>query len=439
MANGEFVRARAAGLGLMRQYAFAEVMARIPLPVKIDSLPDGAEIFLNGESTGRRTPDWVAWNPVETTTVTLKLRGFDDAQETLLGVDCERITTELKRVTDLNRISWEFHKETIWESSVSGAVEAEPTRIGDSVYIATRNSLVYRIDMAKMRLELLWDARGESLSGFASSPLLQDDHMFLAMVEGKLMRVSLKDKKVVWKKPLPGRIYAPLALSGQMLFAGDVSGHLTAWDAPSGELLWQHPLSGEIRSRPIVAEGKVFVTTSTGHLYAYDLSGELVWDVVPGVEGRTQLGTPLVRDGRLYVCRADGTLHAFDLATRKEVWRVSVPAEIRSDPVLAGDLFFLGALDGFVYVIKGGKLMTKLEVGGSILCSPAVSGGRLIALNDTGRILRAEFRDGKFVTRWRYELDEDAEEDFRMRVPPLLTGDRVLVIPESGQLFLLRD
>jgi len=439
LEQGEYRKARAIGVHLINVYAFAEVMAQVPLPVRVETLPPGAEIVIDGKDTGKRAPDWITWNVSRTAEVMLRLRGFDDARTTLLGIDTERIAPELRRIAGLDRISWEFHKETLWETSVSGAVEAEPTRVGDQVYIATRNSLVYRVDMTNLKLELLYDARGESLSGFASSPLLHDDHMFLAMVEGKLMRVAMKGGKVAWSRSLPGRVYAPLTLSGQMLFVGDISGHISAWDAPSGSLLWQHLLSGEIRSRPVVAEGKVFVTTSTGHLYAYDLSGELVWDMVPGVEGRTQLGTPLVKDGRLYVCSADGVIHAFDLATRKELWRYRVPAEVRSDPVLSGDLFFLGALDGYVYAIRKGKLVAKLKIGGSVLCSPAVSGSRVIALNDTGRILRAEFRDDKFITHWRYELDEKAEHDLRMLVAPLLTGDRVLVIPESGQLFLLRD
>jgi outer membrane protein assembly factor BamB/tetratricopeptide (TPR) repeat protein len=432
-------KARATALGLIREFAFPEVMDQVPVPVKVTTLPAGAEIRLNGKNTGLKTPAWIDWHPSENAEVALSLRGFNTARHTLIRMDYSRVERELKRVTELAVIESEFHKETIWESAVSGAVEAPPTRVGDSIYIATRNSLVYRVDLAKKKLVSIFDARGESLSGFASSPLLHDDHMFLAMVEGRLLRVSMKSGEIVWSKPLPGRVYAPLTLSGQMLYVGDISGHVSAWDAPSGELLWQHPLAGEIRSRPVVAEGKVFVTTSKGHLYAFDLSGEMVWDTVPGDEGRTQLGTPIVRDGRLYVSSADGMLFAYDLKTRKQVWSYRVPGGIRSDPVASGDVFFVGALDGYLYAIREGKLVDRIEIGASVVCSPAVDGTRILVLNDAGRILRAEFKDDEFVTQWRYEIDQTGKDELRMLVPPLLVGDRVLVIPESGRLYLLRD
>ena len=190
-------------MGLINDYPFEEIMARVPLPVRVETLPPGAEIVIDGKSTGNRTPNWITWNTNRTTEVTLRLRGFDDAETTMLCVDSERIGPELARVAGLDRISWEFHKETIWETSVSGAVEAEPTRVGNQIYIATRNSLVYRVDVGEMELELLYDARSRSLSGFASSPLLHDGHMFLAMVEGKLMRVAIKGGKVAWSKSLP--------------------------------------------------------------------------------------------------------------------------------------------------------------------------------------------------------------------------------------------
>ncbi|MEN8148780.1 MAG: PQQ-binding-like beta-propeller repeat protein [Planctomycetota bacterium] len=437
--NEEFGAARAAGIRLIGDYSFLEVIERVPLPVQVETLPAGAAIFVNGTDTGKRTPAWITWNATETTEVTLKLRGFNDATQRIHGLDDERIGPETNRVCSLDRITWEFHKETIWETALSGAVEAEPTRVGDMIYIATRNGLVYRVDVSKMQLSVVYDGRNASLSGLAASPLIHDGQMYLALVEGKLLKVDPEDGKVAWAKPVPGRVYAPLSISGQMLFVGDASGHLTAWDAPSGELLWKRTVTGEIRSRPVVSDGRVYVTTSRGHLYAFDLSGAPVWEARPGGDRQARLGTPMLGDGRLYVCGSDGVLYALDPSTRKLIWSCRVPAEVRSDPVRGGGLFFLGAMDGHVYAIREGRLVAKLEVGGAVLASPAVSGNRVIALSDSGRILRAEFSENKFRTLWRYELDKTSEQGLRMEVAPVLTGDRVLVIPESGQLFLLKD
>jgi outer membrane protein assembly factor BamB len=324
-----------------------------------------------------------------------------------------------------------------WTASVSGAVEAAPTRHGKSAYLATRNGLVYRVDTVERQSQLIYDAKDVSLSGYGASPAVADEHVYLAMVEGKLQRVSLETKEPVWSKPLKGQVYAPLTLAGNVLLVGENEGHLSAWDAPSGELLWEQRLPGEILNRPVVSGQTVIVTTVNGYVAAYSLTGEHLWEFQPG--GETALGTPLVADGRLYLVSAEGDVHVYALSDRKKLWGFEVNSEIRADPVLVGDLLLVGALDGNLYAVREGRLVDKLAVGAAINCTPAVDGNRVFLLDDEGRISRAAIEDDAFKLRWRYELLSESGKPMRLRVAPLIIDDMVLVASESGELSMLRD
>ncbi len=120
----------------------------------------------------------------------------------------------------------------------------------------------------------------------------------------------------------PDMIPTAPVTAGDLVFAGDRSGVLRAWDVNTGQLRWQAYTAGPLFAAPAVDQGRVFVGSGDGRVYAFEAAtgrplwrfraapanrwiavyGQLVstWPVAGGV---------LVQDGVLY---AAAGIHHYD-------------------------------------------------------------------------------------------------------------------------------
>jgi outer membrane protein assembly factor BamB len=93
---------------------------------------------------------------------------------------------------------------------------------------------------------------------------------------------------------------------------------------------------------PVVAGDAVYVASHRGNLAKIDLStGNKVWEA--SVPERLSIGPG--SDGRTTVAVSTrGTVYAYD-DTGKQIWKVSVSSEVLSEPIVAGGVVIVRALD----------------------------------------------------------------------------------------------
>ena len=98
----------------------------------------------------------------------------------------------------------------------------------------------------------------------------------------------------------------------------------------------------------------MFIGTGTGELVALSLAdGTLRWRYKAGESiGES---SPAVAAGRVYIGDLEGVCHAVDVATGKAVWTFKTRSEIKSSPIVAGDLVLIGSYDGGLYAIRRGR------------------------------------------------------------------------------------
>jgi outer membrane protein assembly factor BamB len=112
--------------------------------------------------------------------------------------------------------------------------------------------------------------------------------------------------------------------------------------------------------------------------------------------------SPAVADGTLFVGDNFKVL-ALNVQNGRPIWTYPITGPVNSSPSVAGDLVFLGLLDGRVIALNrhSGKLQWEFKTGNFIGCSPAVVDGLLYIGSADGRIYALDAKLGTLVWKDR--------------------------------------
>ncbi|NBV21742.1 MAG: pyrrolo-quinoline quinone [Proteobacteria bacterium] len=104
----------------------------------------------------------------------------------------------------------------------------------------------------------------------------------------------------VWTYDALERSISSVAISGGLVFAADLAGHVHCLDEKTGKPYWVHDTKSETWSTPLVADGKVYLGTKK-KLVTYVASKDLkVLSEIP--LGSTAYATPVAANGTLFIC-----------------------------------------------------------------------------------------------------------------------------------------
>ncbi len=210
----------------------------------------------------------------------------------------------------------------------------------------------------------------------------------------------------VWRIKSGRSIYASATCWKDIVFVGDVTGLMTAYDKATGKECWHFQADKKIVGTPAVVSGTL-VFGSTGDLiYGLDArTGRELWQI------KTDLPImgAVAYDGKTaYIGGSDHKMHAIDARTGKERWTFDgVKGYIVTRPLLTQGMVVFGAWDSKLYALNqqdGSLLWTWNHPKGGLHYSPAqvwpVANKEAIFIADPQRALTAiGLKDGK--TLWR--------------------------------------
>jgi outer membrane protein assembly factor BamB len=245
--------------------------------------------------------------------------------------------------------------------------------------------------------------------GYASSPLLYEDSLYVQVLHGMktrdpsyVMRIDKITGKTVWRviRPTDAIRESPDSYSTPTLLRyGDrveivVLGgdYVTGHDPATGRELWRggglnpdkHPAYRTIASA-VVFNDVVYAPTRERPLVAFRAGGQgdisqshKLWSFMNGPD----VPTP-VTDGKYFYSVNDrGILWCLDARTGAEIWgrkRIK-PAVYSSSPVLADGKIYLTNEEGLTTVIKAGpefEVRAENDLNDYTLSSPAISDGHI--------------------------------------------------------------
>ena len=373
---------------------------------------------LNGFSNERNLPS--RWAPEENIAWKLAMPGWSGSTPIIWR---NRIFLNVADGNDLYLWCADRTKgDVVWKRPLgSGNVKMRkqnmsspsPVTDGMSVFVMTGTGIVKGFDFNGKELwvrDIQKDYGTFGLNwGYASSPLLMDDSLYVQVLHGMktddpsyVLRIDKKTGKTRWKvdrttnaiRESPDSYSTPgllrYAKNVEIVITGGdcVTGH----DPATGKELWRaNGLNPDndpfyrIVASPVIFNDIIYAPTRVRPLLALKAGGRgdittshLLWSTVNGPD----VPTPVTDGKYFYVVNDRGIMWCLDAKTGSEIYgqqRIK-PGAYSSSPVLADDKIYVTNEDGLTTVIKAGpkfEVLAENALNDYCLSSPAISNGQI--------------------------------------------------------------
>ena len=318
-----------------------------------------------------------------------------------------------------------------------------PVTDGKNVYVMTGTGVLKGFDFAgnplwTRDLQREYGAFGLNW-GYASSPLLVDDALYIQVLHGMktddpsyVMRVDKTTGKTVWKvdRPTEAITESPDSYTTPALLrygknlelvvtGGDcVTGH----DLASGKELWRanglnpdRSPSYRIVASPVIFNEVIYAPTRVKPLLALKAGGRgdvtsshLLWSTTNGPD----VPTPVTDGKYFYVVNDRGIMWCLDARTGAEVYAQQrlKPGAYSGSPVLADGKIYVTNEDGLTSVVQAGpkfEVLAENALNDYSLSSPAISDGQIFIRTSQhlfciGKGLKSQVQ----VSSFRYQVQD---------------------------------
>jgi outer membrane protein assembly factor BamB len=373
---------------------------------------------LNGTSGEKNLP--VKWTAEENVAWKLALPGFSGSTPVIWG---ERVFLNVADGDDL--WLWCVDKKQgalLWKKQLGAGNKKvrkqnmsspSPVTDGKSVYAMTGTGILKGFDFEGRELwsrdiQKDYGKFGQNW-GYASSPLLYEDSLYVEVLHGArtddpsyLLRVDKATGKTVWKVKRetdavgesPDAYTTPTLVrytdrAEIVILGGDA---LTGHDPLTGKEIWRgrglnptNEADNRIIASPVVADGVIYAPTHVRPFLAYRAGGRgditksnLMWTAQYGPD----VPSPVTDGTYLYLIHDKGIVWCLDAKTGKEIYgpvRLA-PGTYTASPVLADGKIYVTNEDGLTSVIKAGaqfEVIAQNALGDYCLSSPAISDGQI--------------------------------------------------------------
>lgn len=389
---------------------------------RADNWPQWRGAKLDGVSTETRLP--AEWNKESGKNIAwrLALPGPAGATPIIWG---KQIFLTSVEGSDLVLISADTSGKQLWKTTVGtgnkfvrgdegNSASPSPATDGKHVWTMMGTGVLACYDFSGKQIWKidLQDRYGrfKIMHGFASSPVLDGDHLYLQLIHSGGAKTVCLDKSngaQVWmqRRTTDARdeceqsyatptIYRDAHLSMLLTHGGD---YIIAHSLTDGHELWrcgglnpkgQYNNSLRLVASPLAVPGMIIVPSAkNGPVLALrpDGHGDITRDAQAHLwtlsHNTPDVPSPLIYDGLVYLCRENGNLFCLDARTGEQYYEHRThPDRHRASPLYADGKLYLASRDGTVTVVKAGRQYEELAsntMGEDISASPIVADGTL--------------------------------------------------------------
>jgi outer membrane protein assembly factor BamB len=383
-----------------------------------DNWPHWRGPAMNGVASVRGLP--VTWSATDNVAWKLALPDFSGSTPIIWN---DRIFLNVAEGTELHLVCVDRTKGTeLWKAHLGtgnakvrkqNMSSPSPVTDGTLVWVMTGTGVLKAFDFAgkeRWSRDIPKDYGAFGLNwGYASSPLLHKDHLYVEVLHGMktddpsyLLSIEKRTGKTRWKveRPTDAISESPDAYTTPALVQiGDreeivVSGgdYVTGHDPATGAELWRAGGLNPAKDRnyrvvasPIVVDGMIYVSSRVRPFIAFRTGGRgdittshKVWSTDQGPD----VPTPATDGKYIYILNDRGLVWCRDAKTGAEIWgnqRVRA-GTYSASPVVADGKVYVVSEDGVTTVFEAGpvfKVLAENDLGDYTLSSPAVADGQI--------------------------------------------------------------
>ena len=223
------------------------------------------------------------------------------------------------------KIKWETDRplaDKLWTS---------PAIQGDTLYVSTLDGHIYALSVETGQL-LDWSFEADA--GFASSPVIDENRIYVGSFDRYLYGVGIGSNSSIWRFPSEEAagnwFWASPIVSEGIVYAGCLDGRLYAVEAKTGNKVREFDAESPIVSSPVLTDGLLVVAAESGNVYVFDLEGALEHEAVASKAisiGANVRSSFCADDELVYILDEHNELYAVDIDKGEVSWKVSLTIE----------------------------------------------------------------------------------------------------------------
>jgi outer membrane protein assembly factor BamB len=275
------------------------------------------------------------------------------------------------------QVKWTYQTDPAKGTKV-GPIRAAPSVRDGLVYVGDADGMFHCVEAATGNQRWTFDTGAEitSAANFAGDTVLfgsSDEHLYCLS----------KDGKERWKFRVPGGpVMGTPAIVGDRTFAAGCDSTLHVLDTAKGtEAAGTVDLGGQVGATVAVIGDQLYLGTMSGEVLAINWKkGEILWHFEAPRAKQPFYASAAVTDNLVITGSRDKRVYALDRKSGKETWSFAAKKKVDSSPVVAGRRVYVGSSDGNLYVLDlaSGSALKSFALGKDITASPAVGGNTLV-------------------------------------------------------------
>ena len=269
--------------------------------------------------------------------------------------------------------------------------------------------------------------------------------------KGRLYAVDSSTGELHWRVPESDNadqkvptITATPCVGPDLVYAGDASGRLTAYNLADGSQAWAFATEGAIRSSPILAGDSLIFGSDDDFVYCLNArTGDLKWKSNEGPKKDIRLtddavGSPVLYSGVVYINSNDLKMYALDANSGRILWtqRMTAPSIDMSPVAFNGRIYMAAGSNLYQFRLRGGSFRAwplQTELDNDIATTPIITDNGWYFGDRNGYFYG-------FTPQGKLMVNEKGEK-FKLKLEgrptgnPVLTADTIYVGTEKGFIY----
>ena len=302
-------------------------------------------------------------------------------------------------------------------------------------------------DSGARELKQLWkqSVGGGNESGFAIlKPYYYQNSIYVASRNGLVYRIDAATGKVLWKTNTKNNIYAAVGVNEGVAVVAYDNGNVVALSVVDGKVIWESAIKRQISAIPAVGKNRVVVRTADGLVIGLHLNtGETVWQVKKTVPGLSVHGdsVPTITGDAVLVGLANGRLIANNVINGRDYWETELSFvrgqneierlnDADTSPMVLGTTVYSGTYQGSVVALQlqNAELVWRENI--STRLPLAVSSQTIIVVGELGEVVALNSLNGDVLWQQTAFQGHGVSQ-------PIIIGDRVIIGDLNGNIHSL--
>lgn len=227
-----------------------------------------------------------------------------------------------------------------------------------------------------------WRVRGAPVS---AGLVIHRGKVIAGDVEGHIRAYDLENGNEIWSRQVgeerSGILSTPVLVGDRLVVAND-EGQAAALDPENGSLLWSADLEAPVQVSLAANDHTVFASTTRGRIRAIDMeAGATIWEYkIPASD--VYFAAPAIGESEVLFGASDGVFRALDVDQGTELWSTDLSAAIAAPPLVTEKVVYVGTMDGRLIALgrDDGASVWEEELGGRLKSAFAIKDSRLVVL-----------------------------------------------------------